>query len=573
MPEHGDEVCPAKYEPENNFKTEFRSGGVDIMENRYDCIIIGGGPAGLSAAIYMARAQYRTLVIEKEKIGGQITITSEVVNYPGILHTSGANLTETMQHQAKQFGAEFLYGNVTHVEMQGDWKSVDTTKGTFKSFCVLFATGASPRKAGFRGEDAFQGHGVAYCATCDGEFFTGKEIFVIGGGYAAAEEALFLTKYGKRVTMCIRRDTFSCAKSISDKVMVHPKIRVLFHTEIVEVGGDTMLRYAMLKDNQTNTIKKYTAPEGDTFGVFVFAGYVPRTELFQEKLQLTKKGYLEVDATQKTSVEGVYGAGDVCDKVLRQIVTAVSDGAVAAVSMEKYAAQLHEKLHVEPFPIRIPEKKENRSTESRGAASHTKMVYFSEELREQMIRIFGKLERPLILRVERDNSSFSKEMARFTKEVCEMSDQLQFQQKQDAVKPRIAFCREDGTEMGLSYYAIPGGHELNSFVSLIYHAAGKKKEIAKELQEQIAQLNNIHLEIAVTLSCTMCPATVIAAGQITMCNPTVGTDIIDVNRFPKVREKYHIMSVPCIIANGTPIAFGKKSLEEMVQLLLQHNAK
>ena len=192
-----------------------------MMDNLYDVIIIGGGPAGLAAAIYLARAKYRVLIVEKERFGGQITITSEVVNFPGVFKTSGKDLTETMRKQAEAFGAEFMLAEATGFDLTGDIKKVITNRGELFCFGILLATGAHPRKIGFKGENEFKGHGVAYCATCDGEFFTGKEVFVIGGGYAAAEESIFLTRYAKHVTIFIRGDDFSCAKSIADMAKNH----------------------------------------------------------------------------------------------------------------------------------------------------------------------------------------------------------------------------------------------------------------------------------------------------------------------------------------------------------------
>ena len=185
------------------------------MNNLYDVIILGGGPAGLTAALYLARAKYRTLVLEKEKFGGQITITHEVVNYPGVAKTSGEELTETMRRQAESFGAEFLLAEVEGLDLSGDIKTVKTDRGELKAFGVLLATGAHPRTVGFRGEEEHKGRGVAYCATCDGEFFTGKDIFVVGGGYAAAEESVFLTKFARHVTILVRKDDFSCAASVA----------------------------------------------------------------------------------------------------------------------------------------------------------------------------------------------------------------------------------------------------------------------------------------------------------------------------------------------------------------------
>ena len=186
------------------------------MKNLYDVIILGGGPAGLTAALFLSRARYRVLVLEKAQFGGQITITADVVNYPGVFEASGTEITDTMRRQAEAFGAEFLLAEATSLELDGDIKTVHTQQGDSQCFGLLIATGASPRMVGFEGEEAFKGRGVAYCATCDGEFFTGKDVFVIGGGYAAAEESVFLTKYAKHVTIMMRKDDFSCAAQTSE---------------------------------------------------------------------------------------------------------------------------------------------------------------------------------------------------------------------------------------------------------------------------------------------------------------------------------------------------------------------
>ena len=201
-----------------------------MRDDLYDAVIVGGGPAGLSAALYLARARYRVLVVEKEAFGGQITITAEVVNYPGVERAGGRELTDTMRRQAQRFGAEFLLAEVEGLDVEGDVKLVRTSRGVLRCFAVVVATGAHPRQVGFRGETEFRGRGVAYCATCDGEFFTGRDVFVVGGGFAAAEEAMFLTRYARSVTMLVRRDTFSCARSIAEQVLAHEGIRVRFHT-------------------------------------------------------------------------------------------------------------------------------------------------------------------------------------------------------------------------------------------------------------------------------------------------------------------------------------------------------
>ena len=265
---------------------------MERMENLYDVVVIGGGPAGLTAALYLARARYRVVVVEKNHFGGQITITAEVVNFPGVERTSGAALTETMRKQAESFGAEFLLAEVTELDLSGDVKTVRTGRGDLKCFGVLLATGAHPRMVGFQGEAQFRGRGVAYCATCDGEFFTGKDVFVVGGGFAAAEESVFLTKYARHVTILIRGDGFTCAQTTADAARNHEKITVLTNTVVEEVSGDTALRFIRYRNTKTGQVTKHHAADGEAFGVFVFAGYEPATELVQGLAELDEQGYI-----------------------------------------------------------------------------------------------------------------------------------------------------------------------------------------------------------------------------------------------------------------------------------------
>lgn len=328
------------------------------MEKMYDVIIVGGGPAGLTAAIYLARAQYRVLVIEKEKFGGQITITWEVVNYPGIEQTDGVQLTQTMQKQAQNFGAEFLLAEVTALDFSRKIKSVETSKGSYRCFGVLLATGAHPRMAGFQGEMEFRGHGVCYCATCDGGFFKDKEVFVIGGGFAAAEESIFLTKYARHVTILIRGEDFSCAKVNADQARKNEKITVLTNTVVDSVDGDTLLREIRYTNRKTGETTTYRAEKGEFIGVFVFVGYEPETTLVAGLAKRDSAGYVITDSNKKTTVEGLYAAGDICVKNLRQVVTAVSDGAIAATELERYAADMQKKTGIKP---KLPEK-ENLTT-------------------------------------------------------------------------------------------------------------------------------------------------------------------------------------------------------------------
>ncbi len=310
------------------------------MENIYDVVVIGGGPAGLTAAIYLARAKVRVLVLERSQPGGQIAITDAVVNYPGIERISGRALTSIMCRQLEAFGAEIKEAEVVGFDASADVKRVYSDKGEFLCYGILVATGAYPRAVGFRGEEEYRGRGVGYCATCDGEFFTGKDVFVIGGGYAAAEESVYLTKFARSVTILVRDDDFSCAASVANEARENKKITVLTNTVMEEVSGREGLSYARYRNKKTGKVTEYRAKDGESFGVFVFAGYAPDTKFLEGILELDGRGYIITDHTKKTNIKGVYAAGDVCIKPLRQVVTATSDGALAATELEKYVAAI-----------------------------------------------------------------------------------------------------------------------------------------------------------------------------------------------------------------------------------------
>lgn len=540
------------------------------MENFYDSIIIGGGPAGLTAAIYLARAKYRVLVIEKEKMGGQITITSEVVNYPGVLKTDGVHLTENMRKQAEYFGADFLAAEVKTLSLEGNMKEAVTDKGTYQGLGIILATGASPRKIGFQGEMEFRGRGVAYCATCDGEFFTGMDVFVIGGGFAAAEEAVFLTKYAKKVHVMVRSEKFTCAESIAEEVMAHPDIEVHFHTVIKEAGGDGKLQYAVFEEKGRTW--RYEPQRGEGFGIFVFAGYEPANQLFKDKLELTEGGYLVTDMNQKTSMDGVYGAGDICVKNLRQVVTAVSDGAVAATSLEKYISAQYEKLKL---TRREAEKREEVILEQQPAEEPSEgdsRRFLSEAVRKQLEPVLSRLEKKIVLEFCLDESGISREAERFADEIKTLSPKIICKAVRDADDktecPSIRFCGEDGKYLGTSFHGVPGGHEFNSFVIAIYNAAGPGQPIAPSMLEKIRGLKQEHhIRTVVSLSCTMCPELVMAVQRIALECANVTADIYDMAHFPKIREQYQIMSVPCMIMDDDQVYFGKKGIEEVLKLL------
>ncbi|MBQ8621008.1 MAG: FAD-dependent oxidoreductase [Oscillospiraceae bacterium] len=533
------------------------------MQNLYDVIIVGGGPAGLTAALYLARAKYRTLVLEKEKFGGQITITHEVVNYPGVGRTSGAELTETMRRQAESFGAEFMLAEVERLDLSGDIKTVKTARGELKAFGVLLATGAHPRLAGFKGEAEFRGRGVAYCATCDGEFFTGKEVFVVGGGYAAAEEALFLTKYARHVTILIRKDDFSCAQSVAEAARNHPKITVLTNTTVEEVLGDTTLRAIRYRSNRTGKVMEYRDPQGDNIGVFVFAGYAPATGLVKGMAQLNEQGYILTDRNMKTSVEGLYAAGDVCVKSLRQVVTAVGDGALAATELEKYAAAMQQKTGLHP---QIPKAEPQQEAPASNSGSGT---LFDGNMLAQLNTVFARMGSPLILKLHLDSRPVSAELRGYMEELASLTDKLTVEMAdggEDA--PCVKVCRTDGSWTGLAFHGVPGGHEFTSFVLGLYNGAGPGQPLDADVKTAIGAIGKKDMKVLVSLSCTMCPELVTAAQRIAAENEQVTAQVYDISHFPEIREKYNVMSVPCLVVNdGQTVTFGKKNIRQLVELL------
>ena len=537
------------------------------MENLYDVIVVGGGPAGLTAALYLARAKYRVLVLEKEQFGGQISITHEVVNYPGIAKTDGKALTETMQRQAEAFGAEFMLAEATGFDLSEDIKTVRTNRGNYRCFGVLLATGAHPRTVGFKGEEEHKGRGVAYCATCDGEFFTGKEVFVVGGGYAAAEESVFLTKFARHVTILIRKDDFSCAASVADQAKNHEKITVLTNTVIEEVSGENGLTYVRYKNTATGEVTEYKSKE--TFGVFVFAGYAPATEAVKGIIKLNEQGYIITDASQKTSVDGVYAAGDVCIKPLRQVVTATSDGALAATELEKYAAAMQRETGLHP-EISAPKKSKVPASQTEISENSTEL--FSPEMRQQLDAVFARMERKLLLKLYLDTRPVSAELEGFITALVELSDKLTLEiadrQASESFAPCAKVCLEDGSETGLAFHGVPSGHEFTSFVLGLYNAAGPGQVIDEDTKQRIAAITKpTDMKILVTLSCTMCPDLVKAAQRIAAENPRITAEVYDIHHFEEMKKRYNVMSVPCLVINNNQASFGKKSIYQILDLL------
>lgn len=538
------------------------------MENLYDVIVVGGGPAGLTAALYLARAKYRVLVLEKEQFGGQISITHEVVNYPGIAKTSGKALTDTIQQQAESFGAEFMLAEAIGFDLSGDIKTVRTNQGEHRCFGILLATGAHPRTVGFKGEEEHKGRGVAYCATCDGEFFTGKEIFVVGGGYAAAEESVFLTKFARHVTILVRKDDFSCAASVADQAKNHEKITVLTNTVMEEVSGENGLTYARYKNNATGEVAEYKSKE--TFGVFVFAGYEPATEMLKGIVDLNEQGYIVTDESQKTSADGVYAAGDVCIKPLRQVVTATSDGALAATELEKYVAAMQRKTGLRADAPSVKQSETTVTVDTHESEGSDEL--FTKEMRQQLDTVFTRMKQPLLLKLYLDKRPISAELESFISALVAISDKLELEvcdrQAQETFAPCVEVCLADGTPTGLAFHGVPSGHEFTSFVLGLYNAAGPGQAIDEDTKRQIEAITEaVDIKILVTLSCTMCPDLVVATQRIAAENPNMTAHVYDIRHFEDLKNQYNIMSVPCMVVNDQDVVFGKKTMQQVLELI------
>ncbi len=555
------------------------------MEKHYDVIIVGAGPAGLSAAIYLARAQYSVLVVEKARPGGQVAITSEVVNYPGVLTASGPELTDVMHRQAVNFGTEFLTAEVTDLILDEPVKRVKTSRGEYTALGLIAAMGANPRRIGFPGEEEFQGRGVTYCATCDGEFFTGMDVFVIGGGFSAAEEAVFLTRFAKKVHIVMRKGDFSCSRAIARPAKEHPKIEISYHTEVVRVEGDTALRRAVFKDNRTEETWEYNANPGQTFGMFIFAGYLPATSLLKGKVKLNEDGYVVTDGHQKTSQDGVYAAGDICVKPLRQVVTAVSDGAIAATSLEKYVFQMQQKGYDKgrrsgpAGPAETEAGPKSAAAETTPEAAEPKPSpqpapsMIPESVMVKIRQTFSSMHQKVMLEGLVDDSALSRKVETFLSEIAGAHENVSVRLNKEPNYPpgqwypAIRILNEEGNFLRAQFHGVPGGHELDSFLNTIRAAggAGEEQEPALLMARQLNE--RLNLKVLITLSCTMCPDLVMAAQRIALENPLVEAEIFDVVHYPTLREKYHVMSVPCLVINDEQTHFGRKNLEQLVSLL------
>ena len=302
----------------------------------YDVIILGAGPAGLSAGLYAGRSKLDTLIIEKNIPGGQIATTAFVENYPGSIEdATGMGLSDRMHDQVKEF-CEFLTAEVTKVDLNGDIKKVYTEDGkTLEAKSIIISTGANSRKLEAPGEEEFANKGVSYCATCDGPFFTGLDIFVVGGGESALEEALYLTKFAKSVTIIHRRQEFRASKLVVEKAKANEKIKFELDAIVSEIKGDKEAKSLIIENVKTREKKELKSDDNGPIGVFIFIGYIPQTELFEGIINMNN-GYIITDDDMKTNIEGVFAVGDAREKSVRQMVTAAGDGCIAAVLANRY---------------------------------------------------------------------------------------------------------------------------------------------------------------------------------------------------------------------------------------------
>lgn len=554
------------------------------MKTIYDVIVIGGGAAGMSAGIYSGRAKMKTLVLEQGSVGGQAKTTNEIVNYPGVRHTTGPKLMEEMHLQAEDFGVKFAQAEVLEAKLEGEIKVLKTTNGDYETRSVIIATGATPRTLGFPGEAEYRGRGVAYCATCDGEFYTGLEVFVIGAGFAAAEEAIFLTRFARKVTVIAREPEFTCAKTIADKVLAHPKIEVKFNTEIVEATGDELLRRVKFINNQTQETFEHVAAEDETFGIFIFAGYVPQTKVFNGLVEMDKWGYIITDENMHTSVEGVYAAGDLRPKVLRQVVTAVADGAIASLEAEKYVAHEKERLGIVEEEIEEtpqPKSAAESAPQAKQVAQGGRSALLNDALRGQIATVLGRMENnvTLVTIVDPTNEK-SIELRDLVIDIADLGDKLEavvktkgedaaLEAKVNADKfPVVAFLDKDGNYAGVKFHGVPGGHELNSFLLGIYNLAGPGQALDASVLEAIKAVDKkVNIKVAVSLSCHLCPDVVVGAQRIAIENPNVEAEMLDIANFPELKTKHKVMSVPCMIVNDEKVTFGSKSIQDMLNFI------
>ncbi|MGM9907159.1 FAD-dependent oxidoreductase [Limosilactobacillus sp.] len=547
-------------------------------QHLYDLIIVGAGPAGLSAGLYAGRATLDTLIIEGDTVGGQVTTTSVVYNYPAVEKVDGTQLMNQMQRQVTDFGVAIKHDQIAKYDLMGEVKTLTGKSGqTYQARSVIIATGANPRKVGFPGEAEFRGRGIAYCSTCDGELFTGLQIFVVGGGYAAAEEADYLSRFGKHVTVLVRGDHFTCPPLTAARALNNPKVSVEYNTEVKRVDGDDYLTSATLVNNKTGEETVYHVDKGDnTFGMFIYIGTQPATKDLEGIVELSKDGYIKTDEKGATNVPGVYAAGDVIVKPLRQIITAAADGATAATTAETYVTAQKQQQGV-PIHAAV-DKKPAKTVGQTTQLDHQEEVtphegnWLTADIDQQLRPIFDRLTKDVTFQVNTNDSELSQQLVSFVTEFADLDDHFTVTtvEGNGNYLPMLKLLDGDGDDTGLHYAGIPTGHELNSLVLGVYNVAGPGQTIAPEMVDRIKKLGPVDIRIGVSLTCHFCPDVVAACQHMAALNPGITATMIDLQHFPALRKEKKIMSVPATMIGDDPVIFGSQSLEELVAAVEKH---
>lgn len=541
-------------------------------EHLYDLIIVGAGPAGLSAGLYAGRATLDTLILEGDTVGGQVTTTSVVYNYPAVEKVDGTQLMNKMQKQVADFGVAIQHDQVAKYQLDGEVKVLVGKSGQeYHARSVIIATGAKPRKVGFPGEDEFRGRGVAYCSTCDGDLFTGLQIFVVGGGYAAAEEADYLSRFGKHVTVLVRSDHFKCPPLMAARALNNPKVSVEYNTEIKQVTGDDYVTAATLVNNKTGKETVYHVDEGDnTFGIFIYVGTQPATKDLQGITDLDDHGYIKAGADGSTNVDGVYAAGDVIVKNLRQIITAASDGAVAATSAEQYITAQKQRqgipIHADTTKKAAQTVGQTTNLDKQEEVTPHEGNWLSADIDSQLKPIFDRLTKKVTFEVVMNGSDLAQQLLSFVTEFADLDDHFSVKTTEDdsAKLPMLKLLDTAGQDTGLHFKGIPTGHELNSLVLGVYNVAGPGQTIAPEMVERIKKLPAANIRIGVSLTCHFCPDVVAACQRMASLNPHITATMIDLQHAPELRKEKKIMSVPATMIDDSPVIFGSQSLEQLV---------
>lgn len=480
-----------------------------------------------------------------------------------------------MQKQVADFGVEIKHAEVAkYDDLTADVKTVTDANGQqYQARSIIISGGANPKKVGFPGEEKFRGRGVAYCSTCDGELFTGLQIFVIGGGYAAAEEADYLSRYGKHVTVLVRGDHFTCPPLIASRALDNPKVSVKYNTEVESVSGDDYLTEATLVNNKTGEKTVYHLNDGDqTFGVFIYIGTQPATKNLEGVIKLNQQGYIITDSQRQTNIPGVFAAGDIIEKSLRQIVTATADGAEAATAAEKYIADQKQRLGI---PIHAEIKQPTKTVGQTSSLDNEEEVaphagnWLSADIDQQLKPIFARLTKTVTLQVLTNGTPLSDQLLGFVTEFAGLDADHMKVEKQAAPQnvkylPQLRLLDDTGNDTGLHYAGIPTGHELNSLVLGIYNVAGPGQTISPEMVERIKALPEATIKIGVSLTCHFCPDVVAACQRMAALNPKITATMIDLQHFPELRKAKNIMSVPATMINGGPVIFGSQTMDQFV---------